>query len=286
MTPLDSAPARDIGALARITPEIQLSALALAKQGKTYDLGMEINEAMPQGDPGAFVPFAFLTRRSPEQTIKRTPFQHSVESIIGTLHTSTHIDAFIHVQTENKTYGGHDVRDIRDDGGWKKFGMETVPPIIGRAVILDVAGALGVEAIEDMVNITVEDIQAAVTRQKVTLKQGDIVLVRTGKIREFTTDRDKFQRGMPGVGPDAALWLYERGMAVLGTDTTGTEVTPWPDPVRTTHRAMLVERGVHLIENVYLDDLAADGISEALFICLPLKITGATGSWVRPIAMI
>ncbi len=75
-------------------------------------------------------------------------------------------------------------------------------------------------------------------------------------------------------------------MAVLGTDTTGTEVTPWPDPVRTTHRAMLVERGVHLIENVYLDDLAADGISEALFICLPLKITGATGSWVRPIAMI
>ena len=280
-----SAP-RDVGALARITPDVLMSAFSLVQQGKIYDLGMEINEAMPQGDPGVFVPFAFLTRRSPEQTIKRTPFQHSVESIVGTLHTSTHIDALIHVQAENKTYGGFDVRDIRDDGGWKKFGMETVPPIMGRAVILDVAGAQGVELLDDMVNVTVEDVQAAISRQRVTLQQGDIVLVRTGKIREFTTDRDKFQRGMPGVGPDAAIWLYEQGMAALGTDTTGTEVTPWPDPVRTTHRAMLVERGVHLIENVNLDAPVADGVSEALFICLPLKITGATGSWVRPIAVI
>lgn len=75
-------------------------------------------------------------------------------------------------------------------------------------------------------------------------------------------------------------------MAVLGADSTGIEPLPFPDPARTTHRAMLVERGVHLVENLYLDELAADGVAEALFVCLPLKITGATGSWVRPVAIV
>ena len=93
------------------------------------------------------------------------------------------------------------------------------------------------------------------------------------------------ESSQPGVGPAAAVWLYERGMAVLATDTTGTEPVPHPDPARTTHRAMLVERGVHLIENVFLDELARDHVIESTFVCLPLKLTGATGSWVRPIAI-
>jgi kynurenine formamidase len=74
-------------------------------------------------------------------------------------------------------------------------------------------------------------------------------------------------------------------MSVLATDTTGTEPLPFADPRKTTHAAMLVERGVHLIENVFLDDLARDGVAEAAFICTPLKLTGCTGSWVRPIAI-
>jgi kynurenine formamidase len=74
-------------------------------------------------------------------------------------------------------------------------------------------------------------------------------------------------------------------MAVLGTDTTGTEPLPFPDIANTTHRAMLVERGVHLLENVFLEELARDSVREAVFVCLPLKLTGATGSWIRPIAI-
>jgi len=88
------------------------------------------------------------------------------------------------------------------------------------------------------------------------------------------------------VGRTAALWLYERGMSVLGTDTTGTEPLPFDDPAVTTHGAMLVEKGVHLIENLYLEDVAQDAAREGLFIALPLKITGATGSWIRPILVV
>jgi kynurenine formamidase len=275
-----------LGALARIAPEDLLSALSLVKQGKTYDLGLEINERIPQGGPGAFTPFSYLTRVSPEDMQKQGPFQFSAETIIGCLHVSTHIDAFVHIQYENRIFGGAKAEDVRTDRGWTQYGMETVKPIIGRCMILDIARLKSVEALDDGYEITIDDLQQAMTSQGVSIRHGDIVIVRTGKIREFYTDIKAFQAGEPGVGPTAAIWLYEQGMAVLGTDTTGTEPLPFKDPAITTHRAMLVERGVHLIENLYLDQLAADGIREGCFICLPLKFTGATGSWVRPVVLI
>lgn len=275
----------DIGAMARMTAEDLLATFQVVKRGEVYDLGLELSERIPQGAPGAFVPFSLLTRATPEGTGRESPFQYSVETIIGTLHVGTHIDAFVHVQADGCIYGGSSAATTRDDQGWQRFGIETVPPIIGRCVILDIAGLKDVAALPDGEEITVDDLRRALEAADVALRSGDVVLIRTGKIREFYTDAAAFQRGQPGIGRDAAIWLYEQGMAVLGTDTTATEPIPFLDPAQTTHRAMLVERGVHLIENVFLDGLAMDGVREALFICLPLKITGATGSWVRPVAI-
>jgi kynurenine formamidase len=111
------------------------------------------------------------------------------------------------------------------------------------------------------------------------------VLVRTGKIRQFR-DPKAFQAGAPGVGLEAAIWLYESGMAVLGTDTASTEPVPFVDPAFSTHRAMLADSGVHLIENLNLEEIASDGVTEAFFVAIPLKITGATGWWVRPVLIV
>jgi kynurenine formamidase len=275
----------DIGALGRLTAEHIVAASRLIQRGQVYDLGLELNERIPQGNPGAFTPFSLLTRATPEGTGRGSPFQYSVETIIGTLHVSTHIDAFVHVQAENAIYGGEPAASVRTDRGWSRFGIETVPPIIGRCLMLDIAALHQVAALPDGYEITVDDVTQALQQAGLAVQQGDIVLVRTGKIREFYSDADAFQQSQAGVGPSAAIWLHEQGMAVLGTDTTATEPIPFLDPARTTHRAMLVERGVHLIENVYLDDLSRDGVHEAFFVCLPLKITGATGSWVRPVAI-
>jgi len=277
--------APDVGALSRITADHVLAALALARRGRVYDLGLEINERMPQGARGVFVPFARAFSATPEGTGPDEPFSFAAEVIIGTQHTSTHIDAFVHIQSEGRIYGGDRAVDARNDQGWLKYGMETVPPIVGRAVLLDVARLKGVDALPDRYEISVDDLRDTCRAASVEIEVGDVVLVRTGKIREFATDPAAFEESQPGVGPAAAIWLYEHGMAVLGTDTTGTEPLPFPDAARTTHRAMLVERGVHLLENVYLDELARDGVAEAAFVCLPLKLTGATGSWVRPIAI-
>jgi kynurenine formamidase len=275
----------DIGALDRLTSAEVTDALRLARSGRVYDLGLEINERMPQGARGTFVPFARAFSATPEGTGGGGPFSFAAEVVIGTQHTSTHIDAFVHVQADGLVYGGRRAADVRSDQGWSVHGMETVPPIVGRCVVLDIAGAKGVEALADGYEITVDDVRRACAATSLAVRQGDVVLVRTGKIREFATDAVAFEASQPGVGPGAAIWLYEEGMAVLGTDTTGTEPVPFPDPAATTHRAMLVERGVHLLENLYLDELASDGVTEAAFVCLPLKLTGATGSWIRPIAI-
>lgn len=273
----------DIGALNRITTVEVLSALSLVKRGKVYDLGLDLGEHIP---PGPGTPFSMALKASPEGTGRLSPFQFAIETIISNLHCGTHVDAFIHVQAEDRIYGGTLATEARDDSGWKQFGMETVPPILGRCILLDVVGMKGIDALPDGYEVTIEDLRACAERSEIELRQGDIVLVRTGKIREYYTNKLTYGSDQPGVGPSGAIWLYEHGMAVLGTDTTGTEPLPFPDPARSTHRAMLVDRGVHLLENISLDDLARDGVVEAFFVCLPLRITGATGSWIRPIAMV
>jgi kynurenine formamidase len=270
-------------ALARVDATTLLAALRLPSRGRVYDLGLELNERMPHNPE--FTRFAHMFTHTPEGTGTASPFQFSADTIIGALHVGTHMDALIHVQAEDRIFGGALARDVRTDRGWKQHGMETVPPIIGRGVVLDIAALHGVPRLEDRYEVTVADVEACLERSGQDIRRGDIVVVRTGKIQDWR-DPAAFQAAEPGVGPAAAIWLHEAGMAVLATDTTGTEPLPFADPARTTHRAMLVERGVHLLENLYLEEVSADGAAEGLFIALPLKITGATGSWIRPVLVV
>jgi kynurenine formamidase len=272
-----------VGALSRIDAATVRSALGLAKAGRVYDLGLELNSRIPHNPE--FVRFAMSFTHTPEGTGALSPFQYSVESVFGALHIGTHIDSFIHIQKDGRIFGGHSASESRDDRGWKRHGAETIPPILGRAICLDIPGLKGLGRLPDRYEVTVDDLKQELARADLAIRSGDIVMVRTGKIQDFG-DEAAFQAAEPGVGRTAALWLYECGMSVLGTDTTGTEPLPFEDPAVTTHGAMLVEKGVHLIENLYLEDIARDGVREGLFVALPLKITGATGSWIRPILVV
>ena len=278
-----SETAAAIGALSRIDDGIRRGALELPRAGKVYDLGLELNSSIPHNPE--FVRFAMSFTHTPEGTGARSPFQYSVESVFGALHIGTHIDSFIHIQKEGRIYGGHSASDSRDDRGWKRHGAETIPPILGRAICLDIPRLKGLGRLPDRYEVTIDDVKQELARTGLEIRSGDIVMVRTGKIQDFG-DEAAFQAAEPGVGRAAALWLYDCGMSVLGTDTTGTEPLPFDDPAVTTHGAMLVEKGVHLIENLYLEDVAQDGVREGLFIALPLKMTGATGSWIRPILVV
>ena len=283
MNGINDRSAAAIGALSRIGNDTVQAATALARGGEVFDLGLEIGAHIPHNSD--FVRFSMAFTHTPEGTGAKSPFQYSVETLTGSLHIGTHIDAFVHVQQNGRIHGGHSVSEAGDDRGWKRHGMETVPPIVGRGVVLDIPALKGLVRLPDRYEVTVDDIRAELARTHTEIDKGDIVLIRTGKIQDFG-DEAAFQAAEPGVGRDAALWLYEAGMAVLGTDTTGTEPLPFRDPAVTTHQAMLVDKGVHLIENVYLEEVAARGIREGLFVALPIRITGATGSWIRPVLIV
>jgi kynurenine formamidase len=277
---------RTSAGLDTINEAVLLEACGLVVAGKVIDLGQEISEEMPMGSPGAFTPFSFTWRVTPEGSGRGRHYQYAAETITGALHTGTHIDGLAHVSASGRGYRGSSISEIRGDRGFTRFGMETVPPIITRGVVLDVASLHGVDQLPDGYEIGTNDIDQCLLSAGLDLKDGDAVLVKTGKGREYGTHNDRYQAGQPGVGPDGAIYLYERGMAVLGSDTAGTEPLPFLDETKTTHQEMLVERGVHLIENLRLADVGSGLASVGLFICLPLRITGATGSWVRPVLVV
>lgn len=281
-------PAGPSPAVCRIMADDVRSALGLAAHGRVYDLATALSRDMPQGPSATFGGFRISPFRTPRALTSPEdppPFDYSMEVVTGSLHLGTHLDGLAHIHAAGRMFGGIPTGAAYSDFGWKANGVETVPPIVGRGVLFDVPAAFGTDPLPDGFEVTEEHLRVTAELQGIEVRANDIVLVRTGKIAQFKDNREEFFGPQPGVGAAAAIWLYESGMVVLGTDTSGTEPHPIVDLSNTTHQAMLVERGVLLLEILDLDGLARDGVYEFAFVCLPLKIVGATGSWARPIAI-
>jgi kynurenine formamidase len=273
--------------LDRITPELIREAASLIRDGHVWDLAVDLDRnLLPPVDSefGRELSVVSLGSSVAWQRVNRSgPASFHVDAISGAIHQGTHIDGLAHALYEGRIHGGATEQALTADG-WSVHGAETIPPIVGRGVLLDLANAGG-SPVEGSHEITPDELTWAATRQGVEFRGSDVVLVRTGKMDTLRVDREHFLDQQPGIGLDAALWLVERGMAVYGSDTGGTEPQPVADWTRTVHVALLVERGIHLLEWLDLRALAASGRSEFLFVAIPLKIRGATGSWIRPIAV-
>ncbi len=256
----------------------------IPSRGEILDIGMPIDRDMPQGERSELFPFSMAQTVTPSHTPKA--FQVSAEAIVGSLHTSTHVDAICHVLSDGKVFGGIPEDEVRTDTGWRTHGIETVPPIVGRFLFADIAAWHDVNELPVDHEISVDELDDCLSAGKISVQNGDIVLIRTGKARGFYESTESYGRCSPGLGFDAGIELHSRGAAVLASDTPGTERLPFSNPDRTLHRAMLAERGTLLIENLNLEGLHQSGAVSGLFICLPLRIRGATASWVRPIAVI
>jgi kynurenine formamidase len=203
--------------------------------------------------------------------------------IVTPEHSGTHIDALAH-QAENLTlHGGiHVDEGVQTSVGFRKLGIETMAPLVGRGVLLDVAGG---RRLDPDYAITPADLERSA---RVELKPGDIVLVRTG-FGALWARPEEYLRAA-GVGAAASRWLIDRGVSAVGADNIAFDVmNAPPDPeLKVTlpgHVLLLVRAGIPIIENLNLEELAAANVYEFLFVCLPLKMRGATGSPVRPIAV-
>jgi kynurenine formamidase len=168
---------------------------------------------------------------------------------------------------------------------WNKGGLDKYPPIIARGVLLDVAGALGVERLDDGHAVSLGELQRAA--RDVELRPGDAVLVRLGS-GGLWADRPAYEAA-GGVSADGSRWLARFRPSAVGADNLAWDVVGEPDPDLGSfpgHTILIVQEGVHIIESLFLEELAADGVREFGFVCLPLKLRGGTGSPVRPIALV
>jgi kynurenine formamidase len=214
----------------------------------------------------------------------------SSEVIITGGHVGTHIDALAHVSQDGKLHGGVDAETAQRGGTFSQHGVEQVPPLVARAVLLDVAGTRGVDILEPGYGVTRKDLTDAAERAGALPGPGDVALVRTGWARNFADPRTYLGQtsGVPGVTEDAADWLAGNGIVATGADTTAYECIPPGEGHRTlpVHRLLLVERGIYIMEHLNLEEAAVRGLTEFLIVVTPLRIVGGTGSPIRPIAVV
>lgn len=199
--------------------------------------------------------------------------------------SATHVDALGHVWAGDQLYNGH-ASAGGGSAGLRRCAIDRLPGMITRGVLLDVAGRQNVPRLESSKEITVEDLEACLRDQGVDLKAGDAVLIRTGWPSMYSEDAERYVWEFPGIGLAAARWLAAHDVVLVGADTLGVEVRtrarPWDLPV---HLCLLHEHGVHMLELLDLERLAADNVHEFLFILAPLPIEGGTGSPVNPLAI-
>jgi kynurenine formamidase len=254
---------------------------------KIYDLAQPLEHGMPvsPNHPG----YKMALQRRHGDMVRADGGSASNEMMLLGGHTGTHIDALCHVSHQGRLFGGHDAAAAQTGGRFKVLGVETIPLVFCRGVMLDIPALHGVDVLAPGTPITAEDLDRAAARQQVTVREGDAVLVRSGWPCHWK-DVETFvghHHGVPGPDESAAAWIAGRKARLTGAETIAYECI-YPErghALLPVHRMLLVESGINIIEVLNLSELARDGVSEFLFVVTPLKVVGATGVPVRPVAV-
>ena len=272
------------GSANHMKPATVLKAARLIQTGEVFELGRVLSPSMPMPAGRQFDLFTKRTRNDPGIN-RRGSNEELVVAEIGQV--GTQFDTFSHQMIGNSMYNCVTLEDAATRTGFSKLGVEQVGALMTRGVLVDVAALKGVPVLAENYEITPADLEAALARQKLTLSPGDAILIHTGWGTLWGKDNARYQRVSPGVGTAAAEWLARQDPMLVGADNTAVEISPNPDKqlAGPGHQILLVVNGIHLLENLRLDELAARRAYEFALIVEPLKIQGGTGSTVAPIAV-
>lgn len=262
--------------------------LGLLDGGATiHDLGRPLQIGMPQS-PNHPAFWHSLPRRHGDM-VRDDGASAANDIIVLGCHVGTHIDALAHVSQDGRLHGGLDAVAEQVGGRFSHGGVHEVAPMVCRGLLLDVPAALGLEACSPAYEITPADLDATLAAQQVAPRPGDVLLVRSGWGRRWDEGAAYLgaETGVPGVGEMGARWLAGWQPRAVGADTIAFEhLAPAAGhSLLPAHRVLLVEAGINIIETLALEDLAAAGVHDFLFVLSPLPIIGATGSPVRPLAV-
>ncbi|MFC7475901.1 cyclase family protein [Dankookia sp. GCM10030260] len=274
------------GAMNRQTPDTVKRTAGLIRSGEIVELGQVLEQGMPLQSTRQFHIHLKPLAMNP-QANRRGSNEEMVIAEMGQV--GTQFDMFPHQTIGNHTYNCVEVDRIATRNGFTEMGVHTVGNIFTRGVLLDIAALKGVPMLEAGYEISVADVEAALRRQDVALAEADAVLFHTGWGALWGKENARYLNSNPGIGVAAAEFVIRRGPILMGADVATVEVSPsktMPAASLPIHQIALVVNGVHLLENLKLDELAAKRRSEFVLNVQPLKLKGATGSTVAPTAIL
>jgi kynurenine formamidase len=278
----------EVGNLNYITPEKTLAATKLVTKGKAYRLGIETNKDTPAFPPRTFSITVVQPGQVAGTSLGPSKTTYNDDIITGWVGVGSQLDGLGHIGIDNVYYNCVKAADFAHADGLKKYGIEKVPAIATRGVLLDMVGLTGTDPVKEGTAFNRAQIEAAMKRQGIkSIERGDVVLFYTGWTKLIGKDNKRYNSGEPGLGVDGAKYLASLGVAMVGADTWGVEVLPFePNTgVFEVHQILLPLNGIYILENINTEEMVKDQAWEFLFTLGPSRITGAVQAIINPIAI-
>jgi kynurenine formamidase len=277
-----------VGNLNYLTPEKTLAATKLVTRGKAYRLGIETNKSTPAYPPRTFSLTVLQPGQAGGTSLGPTKLTYNDDIISGWVGVGSQLDGLAHIGVDNVYYNCLKGAEIAQADGMKKLGIEQVPAIATRGVLLDMAGFLGMDPVKEGTAFNRAEIEGAMKKQGVSaIERGDVVLFYTGWTKLIGQDNKRYNGGEPGLGLEGAKYLASLGVAMVGADTWGLEVVPFEKGagVFEVHQVLIPQNGIYILENMNTEEMVKDRAWEFLFTLGPSRITGAVQAIINPIAI-
>lgn len=284
-------PDDEIGAANRITEQSVLAASQLITTGKTYNLGIIVDSNTPAFSPRSMSVTVLQPNQIETDGLGTNGMTYNDDIFMGWLGIGPQIDGLGHIGVNHTYYNGFQDSDFAHADGLTHLGIEKLPPIVTRGIVLNMAAHYGQEIVDEGTAYTREDIQAAAEAQDVEIREGDTVLFHSGWLNLLDGENPDHQRYVsvePGLGITGAEYLAEIGVVAVGADTWGLEAVPFEegtDGIFKVHQILIPQNGIFILENMETRELVADGVSEFMFVLGATRMRGAVQMMINPTAI-
>jgi len=276
-----------LGAINNLSAESVVKAARLVETGKVYGLGVETGPTTPAYGPRRYQMTVLQLddgRGIPFGKNRATGNDDLMNTWMG---IGSQIDGLGHMGIEHVYYNGHKAEDFVTPSGLTKLSVDALPPIVARGVLLDMTKLLGKEILDAGTAFNEKEIQAAAHAAGLEIGRGDVVLFHTGWLNVADTNPTRFMAGEPGLGVGGAKHLASLGVVAVGADSWGLEVLPTEVegeffPV---HPELLAKNGVYILESMDTRALAADGVTEFLFVLGQPRFVGSVQAIINPVVI-
>lgn len=275
-----------LGSANYLTPDLALNAATLVTTGKVYPLGIPVDSSTPAVSPRTLGIEVFMPGQEGGKTFGSNEASYLDDKLTGWLGIGTQMDSLAHAGRRGTFYNGNKASDFVTPTGVKKLGIEGIPPIVTRGVLLDMAKFRGVDRLNEGDVITARELEDAAAQQGIEIREGDVVIIHTGWLSVLKEDPARFAAGEPGLNRSSAEYLISKNVVAVGADNWGIEAVPFQDDTYfDAHVAFLAESGTYLLETLDTRQLAADSVYEFMFVLGQPRYVGAVQAIINPIAI-